>query len=78
MGIIMKKLIVTLLVFNSVLFSQWEEVDIYPLSGQITAFHLTDSLNITAVYHGDSSAVIRSSDGGQTWVYVARTPLTYA
>jgi hypothetical protein len=64
----MKRLFIILLVFNSVLFSQWEEVDIYPLSGQITAFHLTDSLNITAVYHGDSSAVIRSSDGGQELV----------
>ena len=74
----MKKLFIILLVFNSVLFSQWSEVDIYPFSGQITGFHLTDSLNITAVYHDDSSAVIRSSDGGQTWSLVAKTPLSYA
>ena len=74
----MKRLFIILLVFNSLLFSQWEEAKIYPFSGEITAFHLTDSLNITAVYHGDSSAVIRSSDGGRTWSLVAKTPVTYA
>jgi len=78
MEIIMKKLFIILLVFNSVLFSQWEEAKIYPFSGQITGFHVTDSLNITAVYHGDSSAVIRSSDGGRSWSLIAPTPVGYA
>ena len=76
--IIMKRLFIILLVFNSVLFSQWEEAKIYPFSGQITGFHVTDSLNITAVYYGDSSAVIRSSDGGRSWSLIAPTPVGYA
>ncbi len=74
----MKYLVILVLAVNSLLFGQWSEVDIYPLSGQITKFYLTDSLNITAVYHGDSSAVIKSSDGGRNWSVVAKTPVVYA
>ncbi|GAB1443415.1 hypothetical protein MASR2M39_22550 [Ignavibacteriales bacterium] len=65
MEIIMKKLFIILLVFNSVLFSQWESAVINPLSGQVFSFHMiSDSLNFTAAYSDDSC--VKTTDGVET------------
>ncbi|MBK8662912.1 MAG: hypothetical protein IPN18_14390, partial [Ignavibacteriales bacterium] len=45
----MKRLFIILLVFNSVLFSQWESIEINPMNGGLFSFHISDSLNLTAV-----------------------------
>ena len=63
----MKRSILFVTMMASLLFGQWSEVDIYPFSGEILKFYVTDSLNITAIYKGDSSFVIKSSDGGREW-----------
>jgi hypothetical protein len=65
MEIIMKKLFIILLVFNSVLFSQWESIEINPVNGLLFSFHMSDSLNLTAVFMDDTCYVIKSSDGGK-------------
>ncbi len=81
MEIIMKKLFVVLLVFTSVLFSQWDEVTIFPFSGSIHQFYMTDSLNITALFYpgvADSvCSVIKSNDGGRSWSFSQILPLAY-
>jgi hypothetical protein len=63
----MKRLILFLFVINSMLFSQWEEVKIYPVKGDIVNFHLKDSLNLTAVIRAETSKVIKSTNGGRDW-----------
>ncbi len=78
----MKRLTFFLVVFNSLLFSQWTQIDLYPFQGSILDFYLKDSLNITAVFQeryrvdGDSCFVIRSSDGGRTWSLFNKIPIT--
>lgn len=79
MKIIMKRLFIILLVFNSVLFSQWTKVDFLPWYGAIYDFNLEDSLNISAVFRRNyddngKSAIIRSSDGGRSWIYSQNIP----
>ncbi|MBK8662919.1 MAG: hypothetical protein IPN18_14425 [Ignavibacteriales bacterium] len=49
----MKRLILFLFVINSMLFSQWEEVKIFPVKGDIVNFHLKDSLNICSYKSGN-------------------------
>ncbi|MBK6681461.1 MAG: hypothetical protein IPG53_16355 [Ignavibacteriales bacterium] len=66
----MKRLILFLFVINSMLFSQWEEVKIFPVKGDIVNFHLKDSLNITAVIRAETSKVIKSTNGGRDWSVV--------
>ncbi len=77
MEIIMKRLFITLLVFNSLMFSQWEPVDVTPFNGRIAGFHMDDSLNVTAAFEGDSCFVIKSIDGGRNWAITNRIPLSY-
>ena len=72
----MKKLFIILLVFNSVLFSQWESIEINPVSGLLFSFHMSDSLNLTAVFMDDTCYVIKSSDGGKNWIRTQRIPLS--
>jgi photosystem II stability/assembly factor-like uncharacterized protein len=76
MEIIMKKLFIILLVFNSVLFSQWESIEINPVNGLLFSFHMSDSLNLTAVFMDDTCYVIKSSDGGKNWIRTQRIPLS--
>ncbi|MBK6681459.1 MAG: T9SS type A sorting domain-containing protein [Ignavibacteriales bacterium] len=71
----MKKLFITLLVFNSVLFSQWESIEINPVNGLLFSFHMSDSLNLTAVFMDDTCYVIKSSDGGKNWFRTQRIPI---
>jgi photosystem II stability/assembly factor-like uncharacterized protein len=75
MEIIMKKLFVLLLVFNSLLFSQWEPIEINPMNGSLFSFHMSDSLNLTAVFMDDTCYVIKSSDGGKNWFRTQRIPI---
>ncbi len=56
----------------STLFGQWSEVKVYPFSGDILGFYMSDSSNITAVIQNDSSSVIKSTDGGRNW-YVSES-----
>ncbi len=78
---VMKNFITFFLVFNSLLFSQWTQIDLYPFQGSILDFYLKDSLNITAVFQegyrvdGDSCFVIRSSDGGRSWAIHNKVPI---
>jgi len=82
MKIILKRLFIILLVSNSVLFSQWTKVDFLPWYGAIYDFNLEDSLNISAVFRRNyddngKSAIIRSSDGGRSWIYSQNIPLAW-
>ena len=78
----MKNFITFFLVLNSLLFSQWTQIDLYPFQGSILDFCLKDSLNITAVFQeryrvdGDSCFVIKSSDGGRNWAIHNKIPIT--
>ncbi|MBK7868621.1 MAG: hypothetical protein IPJ75_17405 [Ignavibacteriales bacterium] len=71
----MKRLFIILLVFNSVLFSQWEPIEINPVNGSLFSFHMSDSLNLTAVFMDDTCYVIKSSDGGKNWFRTQRIPI---
>jgi photosystem II stability/assembly factor-like uncharacterized protein len=79
---VMKNFITFFLVLNSLLFSQWTQIDLYPFQGSILDFCLKDSLNITAVFQeryrvdGDSCFVIKSSDGGRNWAIHNKIPIT--
>ncbi len=66
----MKRLVLFLFVINFMLFSQWEEVKIFPVKGDIVNFQLKDSLNITAVIRAETSKVIKSTNGGRDWLVV--------
>ncbi len=61
---------VLLLVFSSLLFSQWEAVKIYPFQGNFRNFHVKDSLHITAVISTDTSKVVKTTNGGRDWQVV--------
>ena len=72
----MRNLLIIIGMLSSLLFSQWTEVKVYPFSGDILGFYMTDSLNITAVFSGDSCYVIKSSDGGRNWYVSKNIPKT--
>lgn len=67
MELIMRSFLIIIGMASSLLFSQWSELKISPFNGKINGFYLTDSLNISAVFSGDSCSVIKSSDGGRNW-----------
>ncbi len=72
----MKKLFAVLLVFTSVLFSQWTEVQLLPFEGTFSGFYMSDSLHITAVYYHNTGFVVKSSDGGRNWTIKHDIPIT--
>ncbi|MBP9123295.1 MAG: hypothetical protein KBF60_09110 [Ignavibacteriaceae bacterium] len=72
----MRSFLIIIGMASSLLFSQWSELKISPFNGKINGFYLTDSLNITAVFSGDSCYVIKSSDGGRNWYISKNIPKT--
>ncbi|MBK7868479.1 MAG: hypothetical protein IPJ75_16645 [Ignavibacteriales bacterium] len=73
----MKNFITFFLVLNSLLLSQWTQIDMMPFEGRIIGFYMTASMNITAAFDGDSCSIIKSSDGGRNWVISRQIPLAY-
>ncbi|MBK7868625.1 MAG: hypothetical protein IPJ75_17425 [Ignavibacteriales bacterium] len=70
----MKRLFIILLVFSSVIFSQWDRVDLMPMRGSMQSFYLIDSLNIIASFKLNLKKIVRSSDGGRSWKYTHDIP----
>ena len=73
----MKYLVILVLAVNSLLFGQWEQKSFTPFGGRIVGFYMRDSLNITAVFDGDTCSVIKSGDGGRTWSISHKIPLRF-
>ncbi len=71
----MKYMVMLFLAASSMLFGQWEPVDIYTVNGQMFSFYMSDSLNLTSTFMDDTCYVIKSSDGGRSWARSQKIPL---
>ncbi len=76
-GVKMKRSILFVTMMVSLLFGQWEKKSFTPFEGRILGFYMSDSLNITAVFDGDTCSVIKSGDGGRSWSVSHKIPLKF-